>query len=119
MNFQHLEYFNELAETQYMAQAAEKLGISQTTLSYAVKKLEEELGVPLLEREGRNIRLTVYGKVFKEYSEAGVQQIQEGRRQLSEMALGESGKLSIGVAKIVAHKFITDVIKDYRQVNPE
>lgn len=119
MNFQHLEYFNELAETQYMAQAAEKLGISQPTLSYAVKKLEEELGVPLFEREGRNIRLTVYGKVFKEYSEAGVQQIQEGRRQLSEMALGESGKLSIGVAEIVAHKFITDVIKDYRQVNPE
>ncbi|GHN38660.1 hypothetical protein ME793_18900 [Lactobacillus delbrueckii] len=37
MNFQHLEYFNELAETQYMAQAAEKLGISQPTLSYAVK----------------------------------------------------------------------------------
>ncbi|CAH1706343.1 Cyn operon transcriptional activator [Lactobacillus delbrueckii subsp. delbrueckii] len=78
MNFQHLEYFNELAETRYMAQAAEKLGISQPTLSYAVKKLEEELGVPLLEREGRNIRLTVYGKVFKEYSEAGVQQIHEG-----------------------------------------
>ncbi len=78
MNFQHLEYFNELAETQYMAQAAEKLGISQPTLSYAVKKLEEELGVPLLEREGRNIRLTVYGNVFKEYSEAGVRQIQEG-----------------------------------------
>lgn len=50
MNFQHLEYFNELAETQYMAQAAEKLGISQPTLSYAVKKLEEELGVPLFER---------------------------------------------------------------------
>ncbi len=93
MNFQHLEYFNELAETQYMAQAAKKLGISHPTLSYAVKKLEEELGVPLFEREGRNIRLTVYGKVFKEYSEAGVQQIQEGRRQLSEMALGESGKL--------------------------
>jgi LysR family transcriptional regulator, transcription activator of glutamate synthase operon len=42
MNFQHLEYFNELAETQYMAQAAEKLGISQPTLSYAVKKLEEK-----------------------------------------------------------------------------
>ncbi|GHN35116.1 hypothetical protein ME792_02420 [Lactobacillus delbrueckii] len=40
-------------------------------MSYAVKKLEEELGVPLFEREGRNIRLTVYGKVFKEYSEAG------------------------------------------------
>lgn len=57
MNFQHLEYFNELAETQYLAQAAEKLGISQPTLSYAVKKQEEELGVLLLEREGRNIRL--------------------------------------------------------------
>ncbi|GHV96920.1 LysR family transcriptional regulator [Lactobacillus nasalidis] len=118
MNFQHLEYFNELAETQYMAQAAEKLGISQPTLSYAVKKLEEELGVPLFEREGRNIRLTVYGKTFKKYSEAGVQQIQEGRRLLTEMALGESGKLSIGVAEIVAHQFITDVIKEYRQTNP-
>ena len=68
VNFQHLEYFNELAKTQYMAQAAQNLGISQPTLSYAVKKLEEELGVPLFEKSGRNIRLTVYGKSFAEYT---------------------------------------------------
>ncbi len=118
VNFQHLEYFNELAKTQYMAQAAQNLGISQPTLSYAVKKLEEELGVPLFEKSGRNIRLTVYGKSFAEYTQVGVKKILEGERRVMEMAEGSTGKVAIGVAHIVSPSFMPDVIREFRQVNP-
>lgn len=41
MNLRHLVFFKELARTQHMSQAAENLGISQPSLSYAIKKLEE------------------------------------------------------------------------------
>ena len=58
MNLRHLVFFKELARTQHMAKAAENLGISQPSLSYAIKKLEHELGVPLFEADGRNINLT-------------------------------------------------------------
>lgn len=117
MNFQHLEYFNELAKTQYMAQAAQNLGISQPTLSYAVKKLEEELGVPLFEKSGRNIRLTVYGKAFAQYTQVGVKEILEGKRRVMEMAEGSTGKVAIGVAHIVSPSFMPDVIREFRQAN--
>ncbi|MCG0899848.1 LysR family transcriptional regulator [Lactiplantibacillus plantarum] len=50
-----------------MAKAAENLGISQPSLSYAIKKLESELGVPLFEPDGRNIRLTPIGSVYLKY----------------------------------------------------
>ena len=46
MNLRHLIFFRELARTQHMAKAAENLDISQPSLSYAIKKLENELGVP-------------------------------------------------------------------------
>lgn len=119
MNFQHLEYFNELARTQYMAKAAENLGISQPTLSYAVKKLEEELGVPLFEREGRNIKLTIYGEVFSHYTAVGVEQIIAGQKRLHQMAQGNIGRISIGIAHMVSHNFIIDVIREYRKINPD
>ena len=62
MNLRHLVFFQELAKTQHMAIAAEHLGISQPSLSYAINGLESELGVPLFEHEGRNIKLTRFGK---------------------------------------------------------
>ena len=53
--------FKVLARTQHMSKAAETLGISQPSLSYAIKKLEEELE-SLFEPDGRNIKLTPLGK---------------------------------------------------------
>ncbi len=67
MNLRHLVFFKELARTQYMAKAAENLGISQPSLSYAIKKLEHELGVPLFEADGQNIKLTSIGGVYLKY----------------------------------------------------
>lgn len=72
MNIRHLRFFVELAKTEHMAKAAEKLGISQPSLSYAISSIEEELGVPLFEKEGRNIRLTNYGKIYLEYVKSGL-----------------------------------------------
>lgn len=62
MNIEYLKYFAELAKVQHYGKAAKILSISQPGLSHAIKTLEEECGVPLFQREGRNVSLSSYGK---------------------------------------------------------
>ncbi|HTJ38842.1 MAG TPA: LysR family transcriptional regulator [Dactylosporangium sp.] len=59
-----LAYFVVVAEEQHVGRAAERLGMAQPPLSRAISKLERRVGVPLLERAGRGVRLTAAGKVL-------------------------------------------------------
>ncbi len=60
-----INYFLAVAETQNINKAAQKLSVSAPALSRAVSRLEEELGVLLFERVGRNIRISENGKAFQ------------------------------------------------------
>ena len=62
MNIEYLKYFAELAKLQHYGKAAKALNISQPGLSHAIKTLEDEYGVPLFQKEGRNVSLSRYGK---------------------------------------------------------
>jgi LysR family hydrogen peroxide-inducible transcriptional activator len=62
MNIKDLRYFLAVAELQHFGQAAEQCCVSQPTLSGQIKKLEEELGVTLLERTNRRVMLTETGE---------------------------------------------------------
>lgn len=64
MEIQQLEYFKVVAEMQHMTHAAERLNISQPALSKSISNIEQEIGVPLFDRQGRSISLNRYGKLF-------------------------------------------------------
>ena len=64
MTLQQLRYFRALAETQHYTRTAEKLMVSQPSLSYAMAELEKELGAPLFRKQGRNVLLTEAGRPF-------------------------------------------------------
>ena len=57
-----LAYFIEVAETQNISRASERLGISQPSVSLAIRRLEDELGVPILYRSKKGVQLTSAGK---------------------------------------------------------
>ena len=71
MNLSQLRYFRKLAQVQHFTRAAEELFITQPALSNSIKQLEGELGIPLFEQHGRNVRLTKFGKEFNEYVSEG------------------------------------------------
>ncbi|MFT9337460.1 MAG: LysR family transcriptional regulator, partial [Lentilactobacillus hilgardii] len=96
MNLRHLIFFRELARTQHMAKAAENLDISQPSLSYAIKKLENELGVPLFEPEGRNIRLTPLGKTYLNYIDKSLKTLNDGNTLIKELINPEKGHVNLG-----------------------
>ena len=64
MNLNQLRYFCVLAETEHYTKAAEQLAITQPTLTHSIKGLEQELGIALFDKQGRNIRINQYGKFF-------------------------------------------------------
>ncbi|WP_287007872.1 LysR family transcriptional regulator [Legionella sp.] len=64
MNLRDLQYFVVLAEVMHFGEAAKRCHVSQPTLSMQIKKLEEELGLTLFERNNKQVMLTEQGKAL-------------------------------------------------------
>lgn len=110
MNLNYLRYFRTLAKTEHYTLAADELMISQPSLSYAIRQLEEELGVYLFEKQGRGIRLTKQGKIYLEYIEKGMNLIEEGNRVLTDLGMGKSDILNIAYVSSLAPVYIPQLI---------
>ncbi|MFV4929017.1 LysR family transcriptional regulator [Lactobacillus delbrueckii] len=115
MNIRHLRFFVELAKTEHMAKTAEKLGISQPSLSYAISSIEEELGVPLFEKEGRNIRLTNYGKIYLEYVKSGLSDLDRGGEYIAELLDVNRGHIRVGFTFTMGQDLIPQLICKFKQ----
>ncbi|OXS59948.1 hypothetical protein B1A99_10490 [Cohnella sp. CIP 111063] len=90
MDFLQLTYFQHVARLEHMTKAADELRISQPSLSQSIARLEDELGFPLFDRSGRNIRLNESGKAFLVRVNKAFAELKEGKRE---------GALKAGVVK--------------------
>lgn len=113
MNLRHLQFFVKLAQTQHMAKAAESLGISQPSLSYAINSLEEELGVPLFEKDGRNIKLTNYGKIYLKYVEQSLNDLKQGSDYLQELLDVNSGHINLGFTFTMGQDLVPRLVREF------
>jgi DNA-binding transcriptional LysR family regulator len=95
MNLLQLEYFQTVAKYQHMTRAAEALHLAQPSLSKVIARLEEDLGVALFDRIGRQIKLNRYGKAFLNHVERIFLELEDGKRQLSDMLGNENSVISI------------------------
>ncbi|MDC7220978.1 MAG: HTH-type transcriptional activator IlvY [Spirochaetales bacterium] len=68
MEFEQLRQFLTLVETEHFARAAQKCGLSPSAFTRSIKRLEENFGFDLFERDNRSVRLTYGGNLFKEYA---------------------------------------------------
>ena len=80
-----LKYFLTVADNQHIARSAEQLNVSQPAVSLAISRLEQELGVKLFDRVGRNIVLNEYGMVFYNHVNKVLQEKENVRLELEEM----------------------------------
>ena len=78
MNLSQLYYFKRLAELQHYTKAAQELSITQPSLSGAIHSLEDELGVDLFHKKGRNIVLTKNGSEFYVYVSCALRELDKG-----------------------------------------
>lgn len=102
MDIKQITYFLHLAEALNFTEAARRSGVTQPSLTKSIRKLEEELGGPLLYRDGKDSRLTALGReIHVEFMriEAGLMNI----REIAENSVrGRKRVLSLGVAPTIA-----------------
>jgi Transcriptional regulator len=118
MELNQLEYFLTVARLQHVTRAAEQLSITQPALSHSLAKLEEELGVQLFERSGRNIRLNRYGELFARRVEGAVQEIEKGRREIAELTNPDTGVITLAFLNVLGTRLIPSLIKQFKQLHP-
>lgn len=82
MELRHLRYFDALAETLNFTRAAERLHVTQSTLSHQIRQLEDEIGSELFDRSTRHVRLTEAGELLRSYATPALQQIDRGLQAL-------------------------------------
>ena len=80
-----LRYFLTVADNQHIARSAEQLNVSQPAVSLAISRLEQELGVKLFDRIGRNIVLNEYGAIFYNHVNKILREEENVRLELEEM----------------------------------
>lgn len=97
MQLLQLQYFLAVARTEHMSHAALSLNITQSSLSKTIAKLEDELGVPLFDRNGKKIRLNNYGKLYAKEVERALRILQDAHEEILEMADIEGDRVSISV----------------------
>ena len=96
MDILHLKYFQMVARTQHISRAARELYISQPALSSSIAKLENELGVQLFDRLGRQVLLNEAGKAFYKKVNVILDTLEEGRQEALDISQSQNNIISIG-----------------------
>ena len=113
MTLNQLRYFRVLAKTEHYTKAADALAISQPSLSRAIALLEEELGVLLFARRGRNVVLTDAGRALLRYVEAGLDTLDAGAAAMRDFRTGAE-RVSIGSITPVVNTYLPRMLTDFR-----
>jgi DNA-binding transcriptional LysR family regulator len=113
-----LRYFIAIARAGHMTRAAETLGVTQPALSAALKKLEEQVGAPLLHRTGRGVALTEAGAVFLEHAQDAVGRADAGARAVRELLGLQRGSIRIGGGATATSYLLPRVVSAVRRAHP-
>ena len=118
MNLLYLRYFVELAHTQHYTRAAERLCITQPSLSHAIAQMETELGVPLFEKDGRGIMLTHFGEQFLACAQQTLATLDDGIDTLQRVGRGE-GIIRLGLLRTLGVDYVPDLAARFLAANPD
>lgn len=118
IEMRHLRYFIAVAQESNFSRAAEKLHISQPPLSQQIQKLEEELGVKLIERQTRPVMLTEAGKFFYQQAQGLVDQFDQFLDKTQKMARGEEGVLTVAFVSSATYELMPGILRNFRKLYP-
>lgn len=113
-----LQFFVAAAETGSISNAARNLSISQSSVTEAIRALEDDLGVPLFARQARGLEITQKGQAFLRHARRILADVSSARSNLREGEETQSGRLSLGVTSLVAGYVLSDVLSRYRRAMP-
>ena len=115
-----IRYFNTVSQFLNMTRASEVLGVTQPTLSYAMKRLENELGGELFVRLKNGLQLTQLGESFLKQGQVVLYEWEQAQKLVESQALEVRGRLSLGLHPSVAlytlEHFLPGLHRDYPEL---
>lgn len=118
MELRHLRYFQAVAEELSFSKAALRLGIAQPAVSRAIRDLELELGVELLDRSSRKVRRTSAGDVLLRDGATVLEQLEKALARTRRAAAGDEGELRLGYIGPPTRAFLPEVLRAFRNQLP-
>jgi len=115
MDLLQLRYFRVVARVEHMTRAAEELCIAQPSLSKTIGRLEAELGVPLFDRRGRQLRLNRFGQAFLARVEPALGGLDEGRSEVRDLAGLARGEVRVAAAAL---HWLPDLVRGFLAAHP-
>lgn len=119
MDLRQLKYFVAVARERNFTRAAEQLHMAQPPLGRQIQLLEEELGVPLLLRNSRPLRLTEAGRFFFEQAVQVLSRVEQMTSETRRLGLNQQGTLSIGFVPSTLYGGVPILLRQLRQRHPK
>lgn len=117
ITFRQLEIFTCVAKQLSITRAAEFLHLSQPAVSMQVKQVENLIGMPLLEKNGKKINLTSAGTLLQDYAEKMLASHSILEQHLAKLAGAEEGHLNLVVPE-TANQFVTLILAQFSKLHP-
>lgn len=118
MELRQLEYFRTASRLNNITRAAEQLYVSQPNITVAIKKLEEELGVKLFDRQGRKLALTPEGAVFLQKAEEILNCAEDALNEMNDFRELEKGKIRMGIPPMLGSYLFPRIFSGFRKIYP-
>jgi LysR family carnitine catabolism transcriptional activator len=118
IKYRQLKAFAMVVETGSFRGAADRLAVTQPSLSALIKELEADVGVLLFERTTRRCTLTEAGSSFYEDMKGALRHLEGAYRYLKEVGKGSQGKLSLAALPSLAAGMVTRTLGEFRRANP-
>ncbi|QGV77397.1 LysR family transcriptional regulator [Streptomyces ficellus] len=118
MQFQQLQYFVAVAETRHFTRAAERVHVSQPSLSQQIRALEKELGAELFSRARGNIALTDAGEALLPLARRILADTDTARHEVQELAQLRRGRVRLGATPSLCTGLLPDVLRAFHDLHP-
>jgi DNA-binding transcriptional LysR family regulator len=118
VTLRQLRTFKTVADLKSFSLAAQQLRLSQPSVSYQVKELEEALGLPLLDRLGKRVHLTEAGSVLYTYARRTFDVLDEAGLALEEMRGIKRGNLRVGASTTVGIYLLPAALGAFKKLHP-
>lgn len=119
MNFQSLQAFVAIAQTQSFSRAAERLHLSQPAISKRIAVLESQLNAMLFDRNGRNIGVTEAGRILLPRAERLLLEMQQTQTEIENLSGEVTGKLRFGTSHHIGMHRLPNHLKAFSQQFPK
>src|SRR5580704_4302871 len=119
MELRHLRYFTAVAEHLNFSEASRRIHVAQPSISQTVLDLEDELGVRLLFRDRRTVRLTAAGQTFRREALEILHRNEQAIHLTKRASCGEIGQLRIGFFGSAVAAFLPALVQEYHRRFPD